>query len=75
MCDFLTSKRVKIGWYNFSQLTTHLGSISSELTITYSYKSHELIIDDDRILDYLDYLKISYEVLKPMNSIKFIQED
>ena len=65
-------KRAKLGWINLAKLSKHIGESGLDLELLYLYRSGELIILDERLIEMLDILKIEYQLMEPSNSVKFI---
>ena len=72
--EFLSYPRAKIGWNHCHKLIDHLGRSDSKIPFIYSFETHELLIIDDKLIEYLEFLAIPYSIIKPSQAIKYIKE-
>jgi len=71
--DLILYPRAKIGYFYLSKLIKLLGETNSQIILVYFFNSHELVITDKVLIEKLDFLKIPYIYIEPLNSIKYIK--
>lgn len=72
MNNYLEFKKAKVGWSLLPKLIEFLGELNSKIELIYLFETHEIVITNENLINYLDRLHISYEIKKPSNAVKFI---
>ena len=71
--EYNTFRRAKIGWHHATSLLEHLCIGGHNIPFVYYRETLELLIVDDKLIEFMDYLKIDYELREPPASIKYIK--
>lgn len=70
--EIINLPRAKMGWSWLDKLAKELARIESTIELVYLFKTKELVITDDYLLELLTRLDIPHTLSSPDNSIKFI---
>lgn len=66
--------RAKVGWEFIGDLSKYIGKTGMDIELVYLFKLNELVITDERLIDVLKKLNISYVLTPPSSAIKFIKD-
>ncbi len=72
--EYLAHPRAKMGWHHALKVLEHICRGEYNIPFIYYRETLELLIVDDKLIEFLEFLQIPYELRKPSQSITYIKE-